>query len=164
MAAIAHTVGIHNTWRAVCLGPDGMVKWEDGFENVVPMGGRTQMVNSALGIIGSTTWYVGLKGAGSPSTADTLASHAGWAEINPYTTDRKTFAGSTATSDTVTNSGSVAAFAITASTSVAGAFLCNQISSSAGVLFGVGDFATARTVASGDTLNVTVSCQITSST
>ncbi len=160
-----HKIGIHNTYKAVCVGPDGLVKWEDGFENVVPMYARAYMINAAFGSTSSSVWYVGLKSSGAPSTADTLASHVGWAECLPGTTDRIAFTKSTATSDTVTNSGAVAAFAITASTNVSGAFLVNQITSSSnGILFGVGNFAAERSVLSGDTLNVTVSCQITSST
>ena len=162
---LAHKVGLHNHWAFVCYAPDGSVKWEDSFDNVVPMSGRTHIINAAFGSTSSSDWYVGLKSSGAPSTSDTLASHASWTESTCYSTDRKAFVESTATSDTVSNAGSVAAFAILASTSIAGAFLTNQIDgSSNGVLLGVGDFAAARSVASGDTLNVTITCQITSST
>jgi len=112
-----------------------------------------------------SVWMVGLKGAGTIAAADTMASHAGWAEITAYSqTARPNLVLGTVASGSVDNSGSVAVFSINGTATVAGAFLCNLSNKLAtGLLYGAGDFGTARDVLSGDTLNVTATALITSS-
>jgi len=114
----------------------------------------------------SATWYIGLYGAASsnnPLATDTAASHSGFTEIVPYSNATRPAAtfGTATTADPsiITNSASPAAFTIDATATVGGAFLIsdNTKSGSSGVLFSASDFAAPgdRTVASGDTLNVT---------
>jgi hypothetical protein len=111
----------------------------------------------------TTSWYIGLYGAGAsntPAATDTLASHAGWTEVNPYSGNRPavTFVAATnANPSVVTNSASPAAFSINATQVVGGAFLCSAASGTSGTLFSAADFQSPgdRSVVSGDTLNVT---------
>jgi len=114
----------------------------------------------------TAVWYLGLYGAGAsntPSGSDTMALHPGWTEIAPYsnaTRPAATFgAASLADPSIITNSGSPAQFNINASSVVGGAFLVNNNTKlgSTGILFSASDFQSPgdRTVASGDTLNVT---------
>jgi hypothetical protein len=114
----------------------------------------------------TATWFVGLYGAASsndPAASDTAASHAGWTEITPYSNaNRPTCTFGTATTadpSVISNSSSPAQFSINMAATVGGAFLIsnNTKGGSTGILFSASDFASPgdRTVASGDTLNVT---------
>ena len=101
------------------------------------------------------THYLGLKGTGTPAAGDTLASHATWSEITAYTGDRKAWTEGGASSQSISNSGSAAAFAINGAAEVYGAFLCVPETGTAQELVAAVDFASNRTLADGDTLNVT---------
>jgi hypothetical protein len=52
------------------------------------------------------------------------------------------------------------AYTINASATVAGAFVSSVNTGTSGILYSAGDFAASRTVASGDTLNVTLTVSI----
>jgi hypothetical protein len=133
-------------------------------------GGLANMNGAYLaGSAQSVTWYLGLvTGPGSGTTfaaADTLASHAGWTESTAYTGNRKavTFgSATTANPSVITNSAAPSSFAMNATATIAGAFLCNVATGTSGVLFSAGDFTGGdKSVASGDTLNVTYSFSLT---
>jgi hypothetical protein len=147
-----------------CFDKDGNLKWEDENHNLVVNVGLQYVAGVALtGTAQSNTWYFGLYGAAftnSPAASDTLAAHAGWTEITPYSGNRPstTFTAATnANPAVVTNSASPALFNINASATVGGAFLCNVASGTTGVLFSAADFQSPGDllVASGDILNVT---------
>jgi len=89
-----------------------------------------------------------------------MASHAGWAEIVPYSdATRIAFTEDASTTDeAVSNSGSPASFSINATDTVFGAFLTTDSTKSgtAGTLIAAKDFTGgSQAVADGDTLNVT---------
>lgn len=168
-------VGAGGVYTVTCVGPDGAEKWSDTFHNLVMNGGIANMngVYFALGTQ-TTTWYLGLvTGPGSGTTfsaTDTLASHGatgsgGWTENTDYTGNRKavTFgSATTANPSVITNSASPSSFAITGTATIAGAFLCNVASGTSGVLFSAGDFSGGdKSVANGDTLNVTYTFSLT---
>ena len=150
-----------------CIGADGKVKWTDSAPNLVVNAGLAYMAGSALTSVAQiTTWYLGLYGAGAsnnPAAGDTMASHAGWTEVVPYSNSTRvavTFATATTANPSVaTNSASPAAFTINATSTVGGAFLTSGSakSGSTGTLFSAADFSSPgdRNVSSGDTLNVT---------
>lgn len=150
-----------------CIGPDGNLKWRHETPNLVVNQGLQYMCGTALtSTTQITTWYLGLYGAGasnSPAAGDTMASHAGWTEAVPYSNATRptcTFATATTANPSVaTNSASPAAFNINATATVGGAFLTsnNTKSGTTGTLFSAADFSAPgdRSVASGDTLNVT---------
>ena len=172
-AAITRTVGAVDkvaaggVFKVTCIGVDGQVKWEENLKNLVVNVGLKDMNDKYFtGSAYTAAWYIGLYGAAAsnnPAAGDTAASHAGWTEVVPYsnaTRPAATFAAATtADPSVITNSSSPASFSIDATATVGGAFLIsdNTKSGSTGVLFSASDFAAPgdRSVASGDTLNVT---------
>jgi hypothetical protein len=154
-----------------CYDKDGKLKWEAENHNLVVNVGLQYMASCALtagatAVTQITAWYIGLYGAGAsntPAAGDTMASHAGWTEVVPYSNATRpacTFvAATTANPSVATNSASPASFTINATSTVGGAFLVSNSTKSGttGTLFSAADFSSPgdRSVASGDTLNVT---------
>jgi len=132
------------------------LKWRDKFHNLVVTAGLNKVLDATFKT-GLTTpaWYVGLKGAGSVVAGDTMASHSGWSEITPYSNStRPAFTPGTISGGSVDNAAAKAVFNINATATVVGAFLAddNTKGGTTGTLYGAGDFAASRSVASGDTL------------
>lgn len=154
-------------YRIECIGPDGKVKWTAESHNLVVNVGLQDMNTQYFkGSAYTAAWYIGLYGAAStnnPAAGDTAASHAGWTEIVPYSNATRPACsfGTATTADpsVISNSASPAAFNINATATVGGAFLISNSTKSGttGILFSASDFAAPgdRSVASGDTLNVT---------
>jgi hypothetical protein len=150
-----------------CYDKDGNLKWEESAHNLVVNEGLESMNNEFFtGTIYTAAWYLGLvDNSPSPSYAagDTMASHAGWVENEDYSElVRQTclFGGATlADPSVITNSSNVAVFSIDDTATIAGAFLTSDDTKggTTGVLFSASTFTTpgARSVVSGDTLNVT---------
>lgn len=162
-----HSINLSQVYQVECFDKNGNLKWDETFENLVVTAGRDKYLDATLKT-GLTTplWYVGLKGTGSPVAGDTMASHAGWSTITPYSNaTNPAFTPGTISAGSVDNSASKAVFNINASSTVFGAFLTdnNTKGGTTGILLGAGDFASSRAVLDGDTLNVTVTCSITSS-
>lgn len=154
-------------FRMECFDKDGNLKWAAESQNLVVNVGLQYMAGVALTSTAQiTTWYIGLYGAAAsnnPAASDTSSSHIGWTEITPYsnaTRPSATFAAATLANPSVaTNSASPASFSINATQTVGGAFLIsnNTKGGTTGTLFSAADFQAPgdRTVANGDTLNVT---------
>jgi hypothetical protein len=149
-----------------CYDKDGNLKWEESSHNLVVNRGSSghEPRNTLTGSAATApTWYLGLvNNSPSPTYAagDTLASHAGWVEATDYSGNRKSVTFGTATTadpSVIDNSGSPAQFAMTGTVTIAGAFLTDQATGTSGILFSVSTFQSpgARSVVSGDTLNVT---------
>lgn len=150
-----------------CYDKDGNLKWEDKAHNLVVNTGLKDMNEKYFsGSAYTATWFLGLvNNSPSPTYAagDTMASHAGWVESAAYTqANRPTVTFGTATTadpSVIDNSGAVDVFTMNASVTIAGAFLTSNSTKSGttGTLFSVSTFQSpgARTVVSGDTLNVT---------
>lgn len=163
-------VGAGGVYTVECVGPDGQVKWTDSAHNLVVNQGLSNMNAAYLaGSAQTVTWYIGLvTGPGSGTTfaaGDTLASHAGWTENTAYTGNRKavTFgSATTANPSVISNSAAPSSFAMTGTATIAGAFLCSVATGTSGVLFSGSDFTGGdKSVASGDTLNVTYTFSLT---
>lgn len=160
-----HEIKIAHYYEVECYDPNGNLKWDDSFENLVVTVGRNHYLNSTLTSGSTPAWYVGLKGTGTPAASDTMASHGSWSEIQPYSNaTRPSYTPGLVSGGSVDNSASKASFSITGSETVYGAFLCDNSAKGVptGILLGAGDFAASRSVEIGDTLNVTVTCSITS--
>jgi hypothetical protein len=149
-----------------CYDKDGNLKWEDSAKNLVVNAGLQDMNTQYFkGASYTAAWYIGLvnnAGFTAYNSGDTLASHTGWTESTDYSGGNRATAtfGTATTADpsVISNSGSPAAFSITGTVTVRGAFLCNVQSnaSTSGLLFSVSDFTGgSRAVVNGDTLNVT---------
>lgn len=172
---LTDTVGAGGVYTVTCVGADGVEKWSDTFHNLVVNQGLANMNGAYLaGTAQTTTWYLGLiTGPGSSTTftaTDTLASHGatgsgGWTENTDYSGSRKAVTFGSATSanpSIISNSASPSAFTMTGTATIAGAFLCSASSGTAGILFSEGDFTGGdKSVASGDTLNVTYTFTLT---
>lgn len=155
-------VGPFFTYTVECVGADGKVKWTEEYTNLVTTAGKNDIIDKYFkGAAYTAGWFLGLKGAGTPVVGDTLASHASWAEVNPYTGNRSAI--SFGTTSAGSNTATAVSYSITAAgpTTVAGAFVCNVASGTAGVLYSAGDFATSRSVVAGDTLNTTLTVSAT---
>jgi hypothetical protein len=151
-------------YHVECLDKDGNLKWEADMTNLVVNTGLQDMNNKYFkGSTYTASFFLGLvAGPASGTTyaaADTLASHAGWAEFTDYSGSRKavTFGTPTTAAPSVIDStGSPSSFAITGTAVIAGAFICTVASGTSGILFSEADFGSPgdRSVVSGDTLNV----------
>jgi hypothetical protein len=153
-------------FKAKCVGPDGIVKWETEVHNLVVNEGLQDMNTKYFKGSGYTAaWYIGLYGAASsndPTANDTAASHPGFTEITPYSNATRpvcTFGtATTADPSVIDNTSSSASFSINATETVGGAFLIsdNTKGGSSGVLFSAADFDSPgdRSVSNGDTLLV----------
>jgi len=140
-----------------CLDKNGKLKWEDKVKNLVVNVGLQHVLDTEFsGGTAVTTWYLGLTDASpTAAAADTMASHSGWTEFDEYADNRKEWV-EVRSGQSMTNSASVAAFAINASGTVGGAFLNSTATGTAGVLMSAGALSGGnRTVANGDTVNLT---------
>lgn len=143
------------TYEVECVGADGKVKWRERIENLVTTVGKTDLIDKYFkGSAYTAGFFMGLKGTGTAAVGDTLASHAGWAEVTPYAGNRPaiTFGTTSAGSNTAT----AVSYTINATATVAGAFVATVNTGTAGTLYSAGDFAASRSVVSGDTLNSTL--------
>jgi hypothetical protein len=168
---------IHGRYIAECFDKDGKLKWVDTIENVVTTVGKNLMLDTLLagssfttvgpfmGLISSTSWS-------AVAAADTMTSHAGWLEAGnanapTYTSPRKTLAFSAASAGSKATS-AAAPFAITGTGTVKGAFVVtgtgavSTIDNTSGVLLSAGLFSGGdKTVANGDTINVSYTATLT---
>lgn len=145
--------------------PEKWMRWHDEFDNLVTTAGLNKYLDATLKTgLAAPAWYVGLKDTGTPDAADTLSSHATWAELTStvYTGDRPAWTPGSISAGSVSNSGSKAQFTITGGDTIYGALLCDAASGTSGTLLGVGDFTGgSRAVIIGDRLDVTVTATIT---
>ena len=139
----------------------GKVIWKGSFFNVVTTVGKTDLLDKYLkGSAYTAAWYLGLAGAGTKAVGDTLASHAGWTEVNPYTGNRPAITWGTTSGGS--NTASQISFSCTGSATVAGFFVCSVNTGTSGTMYNVVDFSGgSRAVVNLDTLNVTPTLAIT---
>jgi hypothetical protein len=144
-----------------CLDAAGNERWTETVDNLVLNAGKTEIVDKFLRAASYTaSWFLLLKGTGTIAAGDTLATHAGWTELQPYAGSNRP-AITWGTTSAGSNTSTTVAVSINATATVAGAGICNVQNGTSGVLYNAADFATARNVVSGDTLNVTVTISVT---
>lgn len=149
-------------WSVECLDKDGNLKWVDEIKwNLVVDEGLDEILEQFFnGATYTALHYIGLTD-GTPTVAagDTMASHAGWAEVTAYSESvRQTYNPAAAASKSITNSASKAVFSVNGTATAGGLFMTtvNTKGGSTGVLVSAGAFAEGdKAVDSGDTLNVT---------
>ena len=165
----------HGRYSVECFDKDGKLKWSEEFDNVVTTVGKNLALDSFLAgsaytVVGP---YLGLinGSASSAVVGDTMASHAAWLEVGlanapTYTGSRKTVAWSAAAAGAKAAS-AAAVFTIGSPGTVGGCFLVFGAGASAtidntgGTLYSAGAFTGgSRTVAAGDTLNVSYSASL----
>lgn len=141
------------TYEMECIRA-GKIVWRETFHNLVTTVGMNDMLSKYFsGAAYTAAWFLGLAGVGTPVLADTLASHAGWAELTPYAGNRPAIAWSAPSGGSI-NSPAIT-FSITSTATVGGAFIASVNTGTAGTLFSSGQFASSQVVNNGDTLNVT---------
>jgi hypothetical protein len=142
-----------------CIGADGSVKWRESVRNLVTTPGKTDIIDKYLkGSSYTAAWFVILAGAGTKAAGDTLASHAGWSEVTPYSGNRPAITWGTTSGGS--NTSVATSIAITGTATVAGAGTSSVNSGTSGILYNVADFSASRSVVNGDTLNVTITLSV----
>jgi len=152
--------------------PRGVFTWEhwrDGkllnkfdFNNGVTDGGIDDVLSSAFNdATGDRTgWAVGLvdaSGFTAFATADTMASHAGWAESVAYSeANRVAWGPAVAASQAIANASPIE-FNINAGVTLKGTFLCsdNTKGGATGILWATAQFASDQVLLLGDLVKVT---------
>jgi len=180
-ASIPEGMGIDGYYKVECRDADGKLKWNEEFPNLVVAIGKQLMLDTLLRTSGTYTTVGPFLGLISNSTtfaaADTMTSKT-WTELTTYTVSSSAvrgtavFAASTSSgttpSNVTTSTATAITYTMTGSATVYGCFLVtgsgavSTISSTAGTLYSEGNFSTAKTVTSGDTVSVTYSTTATS--
>lgn len=158
----------HGWVRTECV-RDGKIVWVDEGPNLIVTTGRNKLLDETLSGSGYTAaWYMGLidnAGFSAIAAADTMASHAGWAEADEYdeaTREALSFAAASAGSKATS---AAASFTISASITVNGVFIASSSTKneSASILFAAKSFSATRAVVDNDVLNVTYTASLTAS-
>ena len=180
-AVIPEGMGVDGQYIVECRDAAGNLKWEEEFPNLVVAVGKELMLNTLLRTSGTYTTVGPFLGLINNSTtfaaADTMTSKT-WTELTTYTVGGSAVRGTavfaaasssgTTPSNVTTSTATAITYTMTGSATVYGCFLVtgtgavSTISSTAGVLYSEGNFSTAKTVTSGDTVTVTYSTTATS--
>ncbi|MDE1828220.1 MAG: hypothetical protein KGH65_03615 [Candidatus Micrarchaeota archaeon] len=151
-------------YKVECFDKEGNLKWKEDVDNLVVTTGQNDILNKYYaGSAYTAANYIGLT-TGSPTfvAGDTMASHTGWTEYTAYSNaTRVAPVWGTASAASITAPAS--AFNINgAGGTVGGAFLTTNstIGGTTGILIGEAVFSANRTVASGDTVNVTPTASV----
>ena len=180
-ANIPEGMGVEGFYHVECRDAAGNLKWEEEFPNLVVAVGKQLLLDTLLRTSGTYTTTGPFLGLINNSTtfaaADTMTSKT-WTELTTYTVGGSAvrgtavFAASSSTGSTpsnvTTSTATAITYTMTGSATVYGCFLVtgsgavSTLSSTAGVLYSEGNFATAKTVTSGVTVSVTYSTTATS--
>lgn len=143
------------------LDSEGRLKGAYKFPNGIVDVGMNHILDTQFhGTSAVTTWYIGLidnAAFSALANADTMASHAGWAESVAYTeSNRVTWVEDAAAARAITNS-TTSDFSINATVTLKGIFITsdNTKSGTAGVLWSTAAFASNVSAVNGDTLKIT---------
>lgn len=161
--AVDFDLGFKSTYTFECRDAAGNLKWREVCPNIVVNAGLNDVLDKYFkGSSYSAAHYVGLvdnSGFSAYAAGDTMSSHAGWTEFTSYSgSNRPTLTLGSVSSQSVDNSASKAAFSISSSGTVKGAFVTTGQTKggTTGTLYGAASFSSTRSVDNGDTLNVTV--------
>lgn len=165
---LADLINARGRFIAECYDRAGGLKWREEFDNLVTTVGKNKILDTALGNAAGGAVVMGLKGTGAAAATDTQASHAGWLEVGlanapTYSGNRPTPSFSAASAGSKSTSAAVA-FSMTGAGTVAGCFIniggLATKDDTTGTLLSAGDFAASRTVANGDTVNVSYTLSV----
>lgn len=154
--------GPHSKYHFEIVHADGTREDLGTYPNTVTTQGKNDALDKYLkGSAYTASWYLIPKGSGSIVVGDTYASHSGWTEATAYSNATRpavTWGTTSAGSNTATQ----VSYSINGTATIAGACLLygsstksDATNDAAHILFSCTDFASARNVVSGDTLNVT---------
>jgi hypothetical protein len=180
-ASIPEGMGVEGFYHVECRDAQGNLKWDEEFPNLVVAVGKQLLLDTLLRTSGTYTTVGPFLGLISNSTSfaatDTMTSNT-WTELTTYTVGGSAVRGTavfaassssgTTPSNVTTSTATAITYTMTGSATVYGCFLVtgsgavSTISSTAGTLYSEGNFSTAKTVTSGDTVTVTYSTTCTS--
>jgi len=180
-ASIPEGMGVDGYYHVECRDAQGNLKWNEEFPNLVVAIGKQLMLDTLLRTSGTYTTVGPFLGLINNSTtfaaADTMTSKT-WTELTTYTVGGSAVRGTavfaassssgTTPSNVTTSTATAITYTMTGSATVYGCFLVtgsgavSTLSSTAGTLYSEGNFSTAKTVTSGDTVSVTYSTTATS--
>lgn len=169
-AGVAEQAHAEGNYTVKCFDKDGNLKWEDTIENAVCPEGKNYVLDKAFaGSAFTAAWYVGIFNSGyAPAGTETYAAKGGTENANysQGTRPAATWAAASAGSKALS---AAAVFSINgAGGTIGGCFLCTNSTkgdstASVGVnaLWSIGSFSGGnKTVANGDTLNVSYSTSL----
>jgi hypothetical protein len=136
----------------------GRKLWRRQAHNLITDEGARWVLNHTFVSAQTLTWYLLPKGAGAFANGDTMASHAGWSEIQAYSqTARPSLAIPTITSGR-SGVANIVSITANASTTVAGIGLTtlNSKGGTTGTLLGGADFGSSQPLTNGQILRMTV--------
>lgn len=164
---VADAIGCRGVWVFRCYDAKGRLRWQDTAENLVVNSGLDLVLGSGAG---GDDKFVGLKLAGAVAPGDTMdpANPArAWAEFTGYSeVNRQGWITGAVVSQQLINTATPAAFSITATGAITGAFLTtsNTKGGITGTLIAAVDFTNGtKNVSNGDSLDVVYSLTATSS-
>lgn len=180
-ASIPEGMGVEGFYKVECRDAQGNLKWNEEFPNLVVAVGKQLLLDTLLRTSGTYTTvgpFLGLiNNSTSFAATDTMSSKT-WTELTTYTVGGSAVRGTavfaaasssgTTPSNVTTSTATAITYTMTGSATVYGCFLVtgtgavSTISSTAGTLYSEGNFSTAKTVTSGDTVTVTYSTTATS--
>jgi hypothetical protein len=180
-ASIPEGMGVEGFYHVECRDAQGNLKWNEEFPNLVVAVGKQLLLDTLLRTSGTYTTvgpFLGLiNNSTSFAATDTMSSKT-WTELTTYTVGGSAVRGTavfaassssgTTPSNVTTSTATAITYTMTGSATVYGCFLVtgtgavSTISSTAGTLYSEGNFSTAKTVTSGDTVTVTYSTTATS--
>lgn len=165
---------VFGRYRAVCLDAQGNVKWVEDFDNLVTTQGRNHLLDHGLtGPATAVITRMSFITSGTPVNGDTYATHAGFAELGSgVIAARGTPSFSAASAGTKSTSAAVSASIIGTGTvtgvainlivgAVSNLGVVADTATASAILYSAGLFSVAKSVSSGDTLNVTYSTTLT---
>jgi len=154
---------IGSTYNVECIGADGAVKWREEVHNIVVNAGLDHLLSvmTSSGYVTAGGWFVGLMTTVNGINAtDTATTHTFGISTAFTQSPLPTFSFGAISSQSVSNSTTVAAFSINATTTLAGAYLVSSGNvgepTAGSLLFGGAAFSAERNVVSSDTVNVTI--------
>ena len=165
---LRHRMALRHSYRVEAF-RDGERLWIDEFDNLVVTVGRNEYLDKVYKASAYTASHFVMLTDGTPTFAagDTMASHAGWVEVQTYSEAvRQTFTAGTVAAGSVDNSAAKAVFSINGAATVGGAAMTtvNTKGGTTGILMGGNAFTGGdRSLQNNDTLNVTVTASLTSS-
>lgn len=120
----------------------------DGKNTITNIGMNTLLDTMFRQATQADDWYIGLY-TGTGAATDEIDNHPGWTEAEtqqPWVPD--------ASADRVIENSTAVEFTITAAATINGMFISSMVGSEVGILWCVGAFVEARTVAVGDTIRI----------
>lgn len=154
---IIHQLQFSNPFQALHIRDGRVIGIHQGF-NDVTIEGKNYLLDAGFG--GGTQvdpWYHGLiNQSPTPSLAeaDTLASHAGWAEFTSYSGNRQAWDDAAAASK-IKGTTTPSSFTISATGDIHGIMVASVATGTSGILWATGSFDSSVAVVSADVLKIT---------